>query len=113
MGLNMENMVFICGATRSGTTLLGNLLDGHSNIFMLPVEPRILQYWNYHKTHNSIHSYFSRDYLLSTDVIYLTDEVARKEFDEFVNEQSGAENYVKWDLVNRNQFVDRYLNVLN
>ncbi len=108
----MENLVFICGATRSGTTLMANLLDGHPDIFMLPVEPRILHYWNYHTTHNSAENYFTRDYLSSIDVVYLTDEVARSEFDSFVNDQSGAENYAKWDLVDKNQFIERYLNVL-
>ena len=108
----MGKVAFICGATRSGTTLLGNLLDGHPNIFMLAVEPHILQYWNYHAQYNSTESYFSRDYLSSTDVIFLTDEIARNEYDRFIKGQVGADNYVKWERVDRSQFTERYLNVL-
>ena len=41
----LENPVFICGAPRSGTTLLSNLLDGHHNLIVFPVETHILQYF--------------------------------------------------------------------
>ena len=44
-----ENPVFVCGAPRSGTTLLMNLLDGHPNLMIFPHELHFLKYYRIRK----------------------------------------------------------------
>ncbi len=80
--------VFICGAPRSGTTLLSNLLDGHPSLFVLPHETHILQYWNqYEGRFRGI--FFKRDFLFSSDVsFYLNDEYFNKLNDYIVKKYS-------------------------
>jgi len=43
---NLNNPIFILGAHKSGTTLLRNLLDGHSELFVIPMEPHPFQMLN-------------------------------------------------------------------
>lgn len=39
----LKDPIFILGAHKSGTTLLRNLLDGHSELFAIPIEPHPFQ----------------------------------------------------------------------
>jgi hypothetical protein len=52
----MESPIFILGCTKSGTSLLRNLLDNHPNLFCIPFETHYFQssgYWvNYHTRRN-------------------------------------------------------------
>ncbi|MFX0170569.1 MAG: sulfotransferase [Candidatus Hodarchaeota archaeon] len=43
----MKNPIFICGSHKSGTSLLRALLDGHSDLFVIPIEAHIFQYSNH------------------------------------------------------------------
>ena len=52
-----DNFAFLCGASRSGTTLLNNLLDGHQGVFVSPVESLILYYWNLNRANNRLESF--------------------------------------------------------
>tara|TARA_Y100000294_G_scaffold177953_1_gene205865 strand:- start:126 stop:1274 length:1149 start_codon:yes stop_codon:yes gene_type:complete len=108
-----KKMVFICGAARSGTTLLTNLLDGHPSAFMLPSETHILQEWNYHKTHDTLERYFLRDFFNSHDVLLFTCEETRIEWDSYLNKVYKTGAYVKWKLVDRKDFIRKYLEVFS
>lgn len=72
------NFAFLCGASRSGTTLLSNLLDHHPDTFVSPIESLIIHYWNLHNANNSLESFFLRDYLYSQEVLSLKDNSSRK-----------------------------------
>jgi hypothetical protein len=43
----MKNPIFICGSHKSGTSLLRALLDGHTDLFVIPIEAHIFQYSNH------------------------------------------------------------------
>ena len=43
----MDNPVFILGAHKSGTSLLRSLLDGHSSLFVVPVEEHLFKHFGY------------------------------------------------------------------
>ena len=104
----MQNIAFICGAPRSGTTLLTNLLDGHPDIFMLPMETRILQYWYFHKNNNSLERFFSRDYLNTADVALFISKIAKKDHAKYVNSVYGVKDYFNFKLINRDDFIKQY-----
>jgi len=104
----MQNNAFICGAPRSGTTLLANLLDGHPDIFMLPWETHILQYWNFHKNNNSLERFFMRDYLNTIDVAVFINKVAREQQDKAIHSTYGVKDYFKFKLKNRDAFIKQY-----
>lgn len=46
--MNLSKPIFILGAHKSGTTLLRNILDGHPDLFVIPVEThffQLMEYW--------------------------------------------------------------------
>lgn len=47
IGTKMKNPIFILGAHKSGTSLLRSLLDGHPELFVIPLETHIFQCGNY------------------------------------------------------------------
>ncbi len=69
---HLDSPVFICGAARSGTTMLLNLFAGHPEILVLPNEHKILLRFNARK--DSPDEYFLRDYLFSNDMRYYHDQ---------------------------------------
>ncbi|MCH6257907.1 sulfotransferase [Puniceicoccaceae bacterium K14] len=66
----LDQPIFICGAPRSGTTLLSNLLDGHDELLCYPYEPLITEKYFYWQNTNPSYTstYFSRDYIHSFDI---------------------------------------------
>jgi protein-tyrosine sulfotransferase len=104
----MKNFAFICGAARSGTTLLSNLLNGHPETYVLPVASHVLVYWNYHRQNNSLERFFTRDYLNADEIQFLTNKVTRKEQENYVAQQYGVEDYFKWNYIEQKTFIDRY-----
>lgn len=44
----MNSLIIICGIHKSGTSLLRNLLDDHSEIFCIPIETHFFQLSNYY-----------------------------------------------------------------
>lgn len=105
-----EQFIFICGAPRSGTTLLANLLDGHKRIAQFPNgETHILQHWFRLPDHEARIRFFLRDYLNSEEVLLLTDTVAARQYDQQVQRAHGNENVFSSRCANRETFVQEYL----
>ena len=88
----MKKIAFICGAPRSGTGLLKNLLDSHPGVFMNYIETKFLMDWNYHKAQGSVERYFSRDFLNTEPALLFTSKTARMEDTERVNLQVTCAN---------------------
>ncbi|MCK4245213.1 MAG: sulfotransferase [Candidatus Omnitrophica bacterium] len=114
MNLTMDFLnspVFICGAGRSGTTLLSNLLDGHSELLVLPNETHILQYF---KAYNgeARRTFFLRDYLFTGDILEYTSPAYREERNRYTTAVYGAG--AAWDLssVNGEAFIETYTKFL-
>lgn len=81
--------VFILGAHKSGTSLLRNLLDGHSKLFALPFESHFFQYYGYWVANNYRYSEpknYSRDQLIKVfeDFIQANNDSDDKLGDAFV-----------------------------
>ncbi len=108
-----EPLVFICGAPRSGTTLLANLLDGHPRIAQFPNgETHILQHWFRLADDSARRRFFLRDYLFTEEVLLLTDETAARQYDEQVQRIHGNEDVFSPRRVDRSIFVAEYLATL-
>lgn len=81
--------VFILGAHKSGTSLLRNLIDGHSEVFAIPFESHFFQYYGYWVLNNYRYSKpkkYSNDELIKvfTDFIQANNEADDKFGDAFV-----------------------------
>lgn len=65
-----DKPVFLCGAPRSGTTLLHTLLDAHPDILSVPIENHIMDKYCFYKQYGSetLYHYFLRDYPENFDV---------------------------------------------
>lgn len=109
----MQKICFICGASRSGTTLLTNLLDGHPDNFMLPWEVRILEYWNYHKSNHSLERFFRRDYLNTSDVLFFIDDSIRQEHEKYMRERYSIKQYFTGRLISKEDFIEEYRKTLS
>jgi len=107
----LNNPIFICGAPRSGTTLLSNLLDGHSQLLVLPNETHILQYF---KTYDgeARRIFFLRDYLFTEDILLYTSRAYREERNKYLT--AGYGDSAAWDLssINGETFIETYANFL-
>ena len=76
----MKTICFVCGAPRSGTTLICDLLEGHRQIAVFPGESKLYFYWNCHKPD----SFFQRDYLFTNEVLSLRDAAYKEQFLHYV-----------------------------
>ena len=109
----MNNFVFICGAPRSGTTLLMNLLDGHSQLALFPNnETIILQQWLIHKKYGDLDRYFYRDYLNASEVLLLTSASAMKQYEDYVYNKYGNRDYLERRNPDLEGFIEIYLEYL-
>ena len=109
----MNNFVFIAGASRSGTTLLMNLLDGHSNLALFAnKETKILQHWLKHKTCGDIERFFFRDYLNETDILLLISNSSMKQYEDYMYNKYGNRDYLKGRCPDREKFIDLYIGYL-
>jgi hypothetical protein len=109
----MNNFVFIAGASRSGTTLLMNLLDGHSQLALFPNnETRILQRWLIHRKYGDLDRFFFRDYLNASEVLLLTSDFAMKQYEDYMYNKYGNKDYLKGRNPDREKFIDLYLGYL-
>ena len=106
------NFAFICGAQRSGTSLLSELLDSHPNTYVCPIESVIYYYWNLHNATNSLESFFLRDFLNTNEVLWLTDARTRKNLVKFTADTYGHENVNYPDTMDRAEFINNYLEVI-
>ncbi|ACL71029.1 sulfotransferase family protein [Halothermothrix orenii] len=68
-----KNPIFILGAHKSGTSLLRSLFDGHSELFVIPIEAHFFQ-------HNG----------------YWVDYGIRRQYPENINEKQIINNYIEW-----------------
>jgi len=107
----LNNPVFICGAPRSGTTLLSNLLDGHSELLVLPSETHILQYFKAYQG-EARKTFFLRDYLDSDDILLLTSPSYREVVNRYETTMYGAG--AAWDLsdIDGETFRKNYISFL-
>lgn len=99
--------VFILGAHKSGTSLVRNLLDGHSKLFTLPFESHFFQYYGYWVANNYRYSSpksFSRDELVNvfTDFIEANNQADDKFGDAFVYGKFNIERF-KQKFANLNE----------
>lgn len=101
-------IVFICGAPRSGTTLLTELLSGHPELVVFPGESRIATYWYSLKTNEERDRFFSRDYLNTFEIKILVDETAKKQHAKYIEKIYDVKSQFKDGFD-----VDAYLNHLN
>jgi hypothetical protein len=109
----MNNFAFIAGAPRSGTTLLMNLLDGHSRLALFPNnETQILQHWLIHRKYGDLDRFFFRDYLNASEVLLLTSDSAMKQYEDYVYKKYGNKDYMKGRNADREKFIDLYLEYL-
>ncbi len=74
--------VFILGAHKSGTSLLRNLLDGHSKLFTLPFESHFFQYYGY---------WVKTNYRYSSPKMYSQDELVEV-FVDFIEANNKADD---------------------
>jgi len=104
---------FICGAPRSGTTLLSNLLDGHPETTVFPGESSILRYWLYYNNRGKEEAtrFFHRDYLNTFEILALTDNNTAKEHSSYLERVYGKSNYQRPDI-DRRRFVSEYRSIL-
>jgi Sulfotransferase family len=109
----MNNFAFICGAPRSGTTLLANLLDSHDDVFLLPIETEILQYWNYHKTNNSLERFFLRDFLNTSDVLFFIDRATREQHEIYMRTRYKVKKFFQFNIIDKDIFIKTYLENIN
>lgn len=86
-------MIFICGAPRSGTTLLGNLLDGHPGVSVIPNETHIQNLLGSEQV-----DYFERDYLFHPDCTMFYDKNSRNEYRSAIKNSFGIEDISNGDL---------------
>jgi len=99
--------VFICGAPRSGTTLLSNLLDGHSNLMVLPNETHILKYLQAYKGEAG-RSFFLRDYLFTEDVLLYTSPDYVEKTNQYLTGVYGAKAAWRLPSINGETFAETY-----
>ncbi|MFW6222558.1 MAG: sulfotransferase family protein [Bacteroidota bacterium] len=105
-----EHPVFICGAPRSGTTLLMNLLDGHHNLLVFPHEVNIIYY--YYKFKNDINKlFFIRDYLYSNELsLYLDPDFQKKINKKKIYTYGNPDSLIS---LNKKKFINTYLKSIN
>jgi len=77
------NIIFICGAPRSGTTLLTQLLSGHPKLGVFPRESRLPLYWYSKIDKAGLPTFFNRDYLNTFEIRSLTDPDVYGEYQDY------------------------------
>jgi hypothetical protein len=107
----LDNPVFICGAPRSGTTLLANLLDGHSELLVLPTETHILQHFKAYKGETR-KTFFLRDYIFTDDILFYSSPAYREKRNKFSAFMYGAGSVWDLSLVNGKTFIETYTKFL-
>ena len=107
----VNNPIFICGAPRSGTTLLSDLLDGHSKLLVFPNETHILQYFKAYQG-EARRIFFLRDYLFTHDILFYTSRYYQEEFNKYLTAMYGVS--AAWDLspINGKTFIETYTSFL-
>ncbi|MBF0589044.1 MAG: sulfotransferase [Magnetococcales bacterium] len=93
--MRTRRFLFLCGAPRSGTTLLLNLLDGHSQINAIPHENRFLAQWNRHKTQGDTRRFARRDVLFTPDFLQFVDEGFRETMERYIEKTYGRKRIWK------------------
>lgn len=107
----LNNPVFICGAPRSGTTLLSNLLDGHSQLLVLPTETHILQYFKTYRG-DAGRIFFLRDYLFTEDILLYTSHAYQEEKNKYLTAGYGDSAALDFSSINGETFIETYTNFL-
>ena len=107
----LNNPVFICGAPRSGTTLLSNLLDGHSELLVLPSETHILQYFKAYQG-EARKTFFLRDYLDSSDILIYASPAYQEEENRYEIALYGAGAAMDLSAIDGETFIKSYIGFL-
>jgi len=82
----LNHPIFLCGAPRSGTTLLANLLDAHPALFVLPMETHILQQFQATPPLDR-DRFFRNDFLKTHDILSYIDPPYRNRFDSYLKDR--------------------------
>jgi len=96
-----KTICFICGAPRSGTTYLCNLLGNHQEVSVFPGECKLYFYWNYFQRHGNAHRFFNRDYLKTQEILNIKDFFYAVQMQEYRKKVYGVQkdfecSYVKF-----------------
>jgi len=81
----LKTICFICGAPRTGTTFLCNILRGHPNIAVFNGESKIWVYWKKYGF-----DFFKRDYLYTPEIQMLVDSETQSQMVNYQNKLYGA-----------------------
>jgi len=109
----MNNFAFVCGASRSGTSLLMNLLEGHSQLATFPNrETHILEYWFQHKRYGNLERFFFRDYLNTFDILSFTSDHIIAQYSDYTFNKYGNKDTYKDRILDREGFIKLYLGYL-
>ena len=87
-------LIFICGAPRSGTSLLTDLLRGHPELIVFPGESRIATYWYRCKNKEERIRFFGRDYLNTFEVNNLCDFATQQDHINYIKKDCHS-----WNLI--------------
>ena len=107
----VNNPVFICGAPRSGTSLLSNLLDGHSALLVLPNETKILQYFKAYQG-EARRIFFLRDYPFTEDILLWINRSYQDEFNKYLTAKYGVHAALDLPSINGKTFIETYTSFL-
>lgn len=79
----MKTLVLICGASRSGTTFLLDLLKGHRQLSVFPTESKLYYHWNRNNLTHSLGVFFLVEYFKTEEVKSFVDAEYRAKRREY------------------------------
>ena len=106
----LEAPVFICGAPRSGTTLLSNLLDSHPQLLVQANETHLLTLFFITVPRFLQKRFFMSEYLDHHDIAFYSQKECQASFNSYLEKMYGA----KWDFLDLDGsiFLEKYKNFI-
>ena len=106
----LEYPVFLCGAPRSGTTFLSNLLDGHPELIVLPIETHALEYTHRQKVNHN--EFLAQEYMKTHDVRWYTDANYRRSYNLYMTRHYGKAAAFELSGIDERMFGNCYVHYL-
>ena len=118
----MKDPIFILGAHKSGTTLIRNLLDGHTELFVIPIEPhpfQMMEKWLLYELRYSIPQKTNLNNA-KKNLLKLIQHLSKTK-----DQKGGGVVSNKWDLevfekelfkikaINTKEFIQQYVNAIH